>query len=395
MSVTWLLYAFYTLMTEYFIHSGSGAYRKVQEAKPRLPPSIYFLILSIAWFPHFILLLQANNPYRNRAISFMITGTGLLVQHFVAGTIIYLKVYRWRIAPADSSLKKIAIFEAILSGTPIIAGLFSSFGYVLGLFCLYSSSLLTLMRTSAMLCAAMDLAFVLMFFKHVRNKDGFFERFKKSCKAHTRGILNHPHQKQLDPDDIRKFSSEPASIEAGNDQVIVGSKGDGGSQGDGGAVSEQPNIKTQIPNLKPQIGIPIVVHVSYAGVVPTQNQLAYFLSHHLLAGAIYPRRLVVTSVKVLSLSRSRSRSLARSLARSLSCVCALSLCVYTRIHAHKHTRARACTHTHTHRERERERERYTNTHTQTQTGSHACRLRPEHHRCCISGASGFCCARCL
>jgi len=199
-------------MTEYFIHSGSGAYRKVQEAKPRLPPSIYFLILSIAWFPHFILLLQANNPYRNRAISFMITGTGLLVQHFVAGTIIYLKVYRWRIAPADSSLKKIAIFEAILSGTPIIAGLFSSFGYVLGLFCLYSSSLLTLMRTSAMLCAAMDLAFVLMFFKHVRNKDGFFERFKKSCKAHTRGILNHPHQKQLDPDDIRKFSSEPDLI---------------------------------------------------------------------------------------------------------------------------------------------------------------------------------------
>jgi len=320
-SVTWLLYAFYTLMTEYFIHSGSGAYRKVQEAKPRLPPSIYFLILSIAWFPHFILLLQANNPYRNRAISFMITGT--------------------------------------------VAGLFSSFGYVLGLFCLYSSSLLTLMRTSAMLCAAMDLAFVLMFFKHVRNKDGFFERFKKSCKAHTRGILNHPHQKQLDPDDIRKFSSEPASIEAGNDQVIVGSKGDGGSQGDGGAVSEQPNIKTQIPNLKPQIGIPIVVHVSYAGVVPTQNQLAYFLSHHLLAGAIYPRRLVVTSVKVLSLSRSRSRSLARSLARSLSCVCALSLCVYTRIHAHKHTRARACTHTHTHREREREREIHKHAHTNT------------------------------
>jgi hypothetical protein len=59
---------------------------------------------------------QANNPYRSRAISFTITGTGLLVQHGVAATMIYLKFFRWLRAPAESGLKEILIFEAILSG---------------------------------------------------------------------------------------------------------------------------------------------------------------------------------------------------------------------------------------------------------------------------------------
>ena len=60
--------------------------------------------------------IQANNPYRSHLISFTITGTGLLVQHGVAATMIYLKFFRWLRAPAESGLKEILIFEAILSG---------------------------------------------------------------------------------------------------------------------------------------------------------------------------------------------------------------------------------------------------------------------------------------
>ena len=48
------------------------------------------------------------------------------------------------------------------------------------------------------------------------------------------------------------------------------------------------------------IGIPIVVHVSYVGEVPTHEELEHFFSHHLFDGAFSARRLVVTRLKVIT-----------------------------------------------------------------------------------------------
>ena len=118
-SVTWLLFAFYSLLTEYFIHPDSQAHKDVSEMTMQtsgvtLGNSIYFLVLSVAAVPYFVLLLQANNPYRNRAISFLVTATGLVLQHIIAGTIIGLKW--WRIERQPDPEPGILVFEVILAG---------------------------------------------------------------------------------------------------------------------------------------------------------------------------------------------------------------------------------------------------------------------------------------
>ena len=111
----------------------------------------------------------------------------------------------------------------------------------------------------------------------------FVFRFKHSCLAHTREILNHPREEQT-PNGLNiPSNSEAQSVEAANDQDV----------GDRVAMTEQMNMKRQIC-------IPIVVHVSYVGAMPTHNELGYYFSQKLLAGAVPPRRFVVTSLKAIT-----------------------------------------------------------------------------------------------
>ena len=79
--ITWLLYAFYTLLSDYFYNDASDGYTTV--IRFGVPSSVYFLLLSAAWMPHFVLLLLANNPFR-KWTSFVITAIGILGQHVVA-----------------------------------------------------------------------------------------------------------------------------------------------------------------------------------------------------------------------------------------------------------------------------------------------------------------------
>jgi len=236
--VTWLLYAFYTLMLEYFIHPDSGTYMYIQAAK--VPKSLYFLALSVGWVPHFMCLLQANNPYRSRAISFTITGTGIVLQHLVAATMIYLKVFRLLREPAGSVLKELAMLEVCISG---------------------------------LLCLALDVCFLQMI-----TATEYVIRFRDSCLAHTREVLNQPPSKP--PKDFHK-QPRPADAEGGGEEEVT-------------------EEVTEEERLKRQVGTRIVVHVGCAkGAVPTHDEMAYHLSHHLLGGAFPPRRLVVTSLKIV------------------------------------------------------------------------------------------------
>ena len=79
--ITWLLYAFYTLLSDYFYNEASDGYIRVIDFG--VPSSVYFLLLSAAWMPHFVLLLLANNPFR-KWTSFVVTAIGILGQHVVA-----------------------------------------------------------------------------------------------------------------------------------------------------------------------------------------------------------------------------------------------------------------------------------------------------------------------
>ena len=121
--------------------------------------------------------------------------------------------------------------------------------------------------------------------------------FKNSCLAHTREVLNHPLEEQ--PGNClqspTKLGSEAQHVEAGDDQdagAWVG-RGEEGGGGETGAMPDQVKLKRNI-------GIPIVVHVSYVGEVPTHKELEYFFSHHLFYRAFSPRRLVVTRLKVIT-----------------------------------------------------------------------------------------------
>jgi hypothetical protein len=121
--------------------------------------------------------------------------------------------------------------------------------------------------------------------------------FKKSCLAHTRDVLNHPLDEQ--PGNCLQMptnlGSEAQHVEAGDDKDAGAWAGRGKEAGGGeaGAMTEQVTVNRNI-------GIPIVVHVSYAGEVPTHKELEYFFSHHLFDGAFSPRRLVVTRLKVIT-----------------------------------------------------------------------------------------------
>jgi hypothetical protein len=95
-----------------------GYYYHLQ--KQKLPTSLYFLLLSIGWVPHFVLLLLANNPFRGLS-SYVITGVGLAAEHGVAATIMYFNFFRLSRHSADeSSLVQMAIVECVLTGADVI-----------------------------------------------------------------------------------------------------------------------------------------------------------------------------------------------------------------------------------------------------------------------------------
>jgi len=58
----------------------------------QVPRGLYFLGLSVAWVPHFVVLLLANNPFRDRR-AYLVTVTGLLAEHCVAGVSMYVSLY--------------------------------------------------------------------------------------------------------------------------------------------------------------------------------------------------------------------------------------------------------------------------------------------------------------
>ena len=263
-SITWLLYAFYILSIEYFLHPDSAAYIYIQ-AKG-VPRSLYFLLLSLAWLPHFVLLLQGNNPYRSRAISFTITGAGLVVQHFVAFNMFALMLRRFANDPGSVTL--------------------SLFGLEMGI--------------SGLLCLTLDLSFL-----HMICKTDYVIRFRDSCLAHTRKVLNQlPSKPSKDcnrPPPVDGLSESPPDNTGRAVQNVPSDMGcEAQRTEEGGGGGEGREEVTEEERLNRQIGIRIVVHVGCAKVaVPTHDELAYYFSHHLFGGMFPPRRLVVTSLKIV------------------------------------------------------------------------------------------------
>jgi hypothetical protein len=144
---------------------------------------------------------------------------------------------------------------------------------------------------SGLLCLAMDLAL----FDMIARTEYIFS-FKNSCLSHTREVLNHPLGEQGNCLQMpTNLGSEVQHVEAGHNQDAGAWAGWGeeGGGGEAGAMTEQVTVNRNI-------GIPIVVHVSYAGEVPTHEELEHFFIHHLFHGSFSARRLVVTRLKVIT-----------------------------------------------------------------------------------------------
>ena len=264
-SFTWLLYAFYSLLTDYFIDLNSEAYRYVLRSK--FPQGLYFLGLSVAWVPHFVVLLLANNPYRGR-YAYLVTIVGMSAEQCVAVAMLYIKAHKfWRSTP-DTALKEMIIVEVVVV---------------------------------FLLLSIMNAAFL----KMILQKGGFMHRSQISCLNHTAAALNYPRAHRTEwwrrgggallsaspPRELTTDGTPPRHTST--EKSPVGAPATRKGEGAGEGVSA-------LARCKPSVALRADVHL----VIPRYTALSHdavaaYLSHKLFQGQIPPKRFVVLNIAVL------------------------------------------------------------------------------------------------
>ncbi len=161
-SFTWLLFSFYTLLTDYFVSEDSGTYRRMI-TELRVPMALYFLLLSLMMIPHFVILLIANNPFRHGSHYFVTSCVGLVLQHVTAVSMISIKV------------SKLATTSSVTTNSEA-----PSSGLVL------QQSIAIDISFCVLLLLAMDVSFVQMARALMYEDFSFFDHFKRGCLRFTK-----------------------------------------------------------------------------------------------------------------------------------------------------------------------------------------------------------------